>query len=94
MMEKKEVPIKPAGKSAQQFSGFGFLTFVGQQLSGPSGAIIASVIMALMPLMTTCVNWAMNKSKPKLSTFISIFIALSGARDKGKKQVNRQNDHS
>ncbi|MBB6669338.1 DMT family transporter [Cohnella nanjingensis] len=61
------------------FSGFGFLTFVGQKLSGPSGAIIASVIMALMPLMTTCVNWAVHKSKPNLSTFISIFIALSGA---------------
>ncbi|GKS11004.1 transporter [Paenibacillus chitinolyticus] len=61
------------------FSGFGFLTFVGQKLSGPSGAIIASVIMALMPLMTTCVNWALHKSKPNLSTFISIFIALSGA---------------
>ncbi|MFD7523662.1 DMT family transporter [Paenibacillus chitinolyticus] len=61
------------------FSGFGFLTFVGQKLSGPSGAIIASVIMALMPLMTTCVNWALHKSKPNLSTFISIFIALLGA---------------
>ncbi|MFC9778321.1 DMT family transporter [Paenibacillus chitinolyticus] len=61
------------------FSGFGFLTFVGQKLSGPSGAIIASVIMALMPLMTTCVNWALHKSKPNRSAFISIFIALSGA---------------
>ncbi|USB33620.1 DMT family transporter [Paenibacillus sp. YPG26] len=64
---------------AAGFSGFGFLTFVGQQLSGPSGAIIASVIMSLMPIMTMCVNWAMNKSKPKPSIFISIFIALSGA---------------
>ncbi|NEW06751.1 DMT family transporter [Paenibacillus sp. SYP-B3998] len=64
---------------AAGFSGFGFLVFAGQKLSGPSGAIIASVMMALMPLMTVFVNWGVKKVKPTSFNFISILIALTGS---------------
>lgn len=61
------------------FAGFGFLVFLGQQkISGHSGAVTASVIMATMPLMTALLLWATSGRRPSPYTVISLFVALGG----------------
>lgn len=43
------------------FAGFNFLVFLGQKLAGASGAIIASIMMGVQPLIATLFNWILNK---------------------------------
>src|SRR5215467_3885485 len=42
------------------FAGFNFLTFLGQQLAGPTGALSAAIMTATMPLLALPVNWVMR----------------------------------
>lgn len=60
------------------FAGFNFLVFLGQRLAGPSGAIIASIMMGVQPLIATLFNWIINKKSPNKKTILYIFIALLG----------------
>ncbi len=61
------------------FGGFGFLVFLGQQkISGHSGAVTASVIMATMPLMTAILLWVTSGRRPALYTVVSLLVALGG----------------
>src|SRR5436190_1841468 len=39
------------------FAAFGSLVFKGQSMAGQSGAVIASVMMALMPMLSVLFNW-------------------------------------
>ena len=57
------------------FAGYGFLVFLGQKMAGPSGALSASVMMALMPMLSIVINWLFRRIKPfRLSM---LFVAMS-----------------
>lgn len=60
------------------FAGFNFLVFLGQKLAGTSGAIIASIMMGVQPLIATLFNWLLNKKVPNKKTLLYIIIALIG----------------
>ncbi|KAB7707265.1 EamA family transporter [Bacillus aerolatus] len=60
------------------FAGFSFLVFLGQQLAGPSGTVIAAVIMATQPLLGVIVIWITQKTTPKPLTFLFMLTAFVG----------------
>ncbi|MGL5861965.1 MAG: DMT family transporter [Phycicoccus sp.] len=57
------------------FALFQFLVFLGQDLAGPEGALIASIMMATMPLLGFIVNWAVRQVVPPRGALA--FIAMS-----------------
>jgi drug/metabolite transporter (DMT)-like permease len=60
------------------FAGFGFLVFLGQKMAGPSGAVSASVIMALMPLLSVVVNWLCRGIKPLRYSLVFVGMSFAG----------------
>ena len=60
------------------FADFNLLVFLGQHAAGESGSLIASVMMAVQPLIGAVVTWIMYKKTPKRITFISMLIAFVG----------------
>lgn len=60
------------------FAGFSFLVFLGQQLAGNSGSIIASVMMAIQPLLGVLVGWIYRGVKPTIASLISMIVAAIG----------------
>lgn len=60
------------------FTAYNFLVFLGQKLIGDSGAIIGSVLMALIPMVSVLVIWAVKKKKPSAFTMFNIIIAFAG----------------
>ncbi|WP_129044793.1 DMT family transporter [Companilactobacillus metriopterae] len=60
------------------FAGFSFLVFLGQKIAGPSGAIIASVMMAIQPLLGVLVGWVYKGTKPTKVSLISMIVAAIG----------------
>ncbi|GMA70077.1 hypothetical protein GCM10025879_13230 [Leuconostoc litchii] len=60
------------------FAGFSFFVFLGQQTAGQSGSIIASVMMAIQPLLGVLVGWIYRGKKPTTASLISMFIAAIG----------------
>lgn len=61
------------------FTGFGFLVFLGQQMAGPRGALMASIMMATQPMLGLLVNWAVRKVRPPLFSFAFILLSFFGA---------------
>lgn len=61
------------------FTVYNFMIFSGQDLLGASGTIIASIMEALMPMITVVILWYRTKIKPAKHTLISIWIALAGS---------------
>ncbi|MFJ7941883.1 DMT family transporter [Peribacillus sp. NPDC096622] len=77
--------ISPEGKSGKLlffgtmgFAGFNFLVFLGQKLAGPSGAVVASIMMAVQPLLGVMVNWLVKRVKPSGVTLTCMFASLIG----------------
>ncbi|WP_220740612.1 DMT family transporter [Leuconostoc miyukkimchii] len=60
------------------FAGFSFLVFLGQKLAAESGAMIASVMMAIQPLLALLLNWFRKGIKPNKVSFFSMIIAAIG----------------
>ncbi|MBZ6009995.1 DMT family transporter [Leuconostoc gelidum] len=60
------------------FAGFSFLVFLGQKTAGPSGSIIASVMMATQPLLGVLVGWVYRGVKPTIVSLISMIVAAIG----------------
>jgi len=60
------------------FAGFSFLVFLGQKTAGPSGSIIASVMMAIQPLLGVLVGWVYRGVKPTIVSLISMIVAAIG----------------
>ncbi|WP_407350783.1 DMT family transporter [Lactococcus garvieae] len=60
------------------FAGFSFLVFLGQKLAGVSGSIIASVMMAIQPLLAVLVNRVWRGVKPSKVALISMLFAIIG----------------
>jgi drug/metabolite transporter (DMT)-like permease len=60
------------------FAGFGFLVFLGQQMSGPQGALSASIMMATQPMMALLLNWVVRKTTPPKVSFFFILMSFCG----------------
>lgn len=61
------------------FTVYNFMIFSGQDLMGDSGTIIASIMEALMPMISIVILWCKTKIKPAKYTLKSITIAFAGA---------------
>jgi drug/metabolite transporter (DMT)-like permease len=57
------------------FAGFSILGFLGLSQSRPEHA---AIIVALMPLITSLINWAVRGQRPSPLTFGAIVVALAG----------------
>lgn len=60
------------------FCIYNFLVFAGQKMVGESGAILGSVLMALIPFVSVLVLWVYKKNKPTTFTLICIIFAFIG----------------
>jgi drug/metabolite transporter (DMT)-like permease len=60
------------------FTIYNFLVFLGQKIAGPSGAVLASIMMALMPIISVLVMWVYKKSTPSTFTLGCIVVAFLG----------------
>lgn len=60
------------------FAGFNLLVFLGQHIAGKSGSLIASVMMAVQPLIGALLNWLFKKKRPSNVAFITMLIAFVG----------------
>ena len=60
------------------FAGFNLLVFAGQNLAGKSGSVIASVMMAIQPLITALISWLFKGKKLNLVTIFTMFLAFIG----------------
>jgi drug/metabolite transporter (DMT)-like permease len=60
------------------FAGFGFFVFLGQQTAGRSGAVSASVVMALMPLLSVVINWLFRGIKPLKYSLFFVLMSFVG----------------
>lgn len=60
------------------FAGFGFLVFRGQQLAGPDGALTASIMMAIQPMLGLLVNSVVRRMLPPLYSAIFILLSFCG----------------
>ena len=64
--------------STLAFTLYNFLVFLGQKSAGPSGAVLASIMMALMPMTSVLVVWVGKKRTPSSFTLGSIVLAFLG----------------
>ncbi|GAA2137641.1 DMT family transporter [Kitasatospora kazusensis] len=60
------------------FAGFQFLVFLGQKLVGKDGALIASIMMVLQPLLGFLANWVVRKVAPPKGALVFIAMSLVG----------------
>ncbi|MGM8365902.1 DMT family transporter [Virgibacillus sp. W0181] len=60
------------------FVVYNLLIFVGQDLLGEPGVLLASIMEALAPILSVFVLWIIHKNSPKWVTLISIIGAFIG----------------
>lgn len=60
------------------FTVYNLFIFWGQDALGHSGTILASIMEALMPLISVFILWSLKGDRPKVYTMISIAIAFIG----------------
>src|SRR2546425_11739652 len=60
------------------FPVYNFLVFLGQKTAGPSGAVLASIMMALMPITSVLVVWVQKRTTPSNFTLGCIVVAFLG----------------
>lgn len=60
------------------FAGFNSLMFLGQQMDGPSGALVASIMAALMPVVGLLFSWAVYRARPSTASFTFILLSALG----------------
>lgn len=53
-------------------------TFLGQKMIGSEGALAASIIAAMMPMLGLLANWAVGKAKPSIYSFLFMPLSLCG----------------
>lgn len=61
------------------FTLYNFMIFSGQQLMGEAGTIIASIMEALMPMISIVLIWVSTRKSPSAVIWISILTAFAGA---------------
>src|SRR5699024_8080007 len=60
------------------FVFYNLLIFVGQDMIGDDGVLIASIMEGAAPIISIIVMWAAYKSRPSLFTFLTIIGAFIG----------------
>src|SRR5690625_4220949 len=60
------------------FVFYNLLIFVGQDMIGDDGVLIASIMEGAAPIISIIVMWIAYKHKPSLFTFITIIVAFIG----------------
>jgi drug/metabolite transporter (DMT)-like permease len=60
------------------FAGFQFLVFLGQKMLGATGALIASIMMATMPMLSYLVNWVVRKVAPPAVSLAFVVLSFAG----------------
>ncbi|MCS7459131.1 DMT family transporter [Paenibacillus doosanensis] len=60
------------------FTVYNLLIFWGQNQLGTSGVILASVMEALMPILSVLVLWIYKQRRPEAPTILCIVVALIG----------------
>ena len=81
---KKAFYLEGKGKSlvflgTMAFTIYNLLVFLGQMQMGKSGVMVASIMEALMPMISICILWGYKHIKPKKYMITSMLIALVGA---------------
>lgn len=81
---KKSFRLEGKGKlliffGMMAFTVYNVLIFLGQMLMGKSGVMAASIMEALMPMISICILWGYKHVKPKKYMLISMVIAFVGA---------------
>ncbi|MCM3181249.1 DMT family transporter [Cytobacillus horneckiae] len=61
------------------FTVYNVLIFLGQMLMGKSGVMVASIMEALMPMISIGILWGYKQVKPKKYMIISMILAFIGA---------------
>src|SRR5690625_5767663 len=64
--------------SIMGFVFYNLLIFVGQDMIGDDGVLIASIMEGAAPIISIIVMWIAYKHKPSLFTFITIIVAFIG----------------
>ena len=60
------------------FCGFGSFVFLGQQLAGPDGALVASIMMATQPMMGLLLSSWLRRSPPPVLSLLFVATSFSG----------------
>lgn len=81
---KKAFQLEGKGKlliffGVMAFTVYNVLVFLGQMLMGKSGVMVASIMEALMPMISIAILWGYKNVKPKKYMMISMVIAFVGA---------------
>ncbi|WP_203247343.1 DMT family transporter [Sporosarcina beigongshangi] len=61
------------------FTVYNLLIFWGQDLLGNPGTMVASIMEALMPMISIVIVWALVKQRPHAITIFCVFIGFVGA---------------
>lgn len=76
-LNRKEFP-KILFLGTMAFCAYNFLVFAGQQIAGTQGTILASLLMALIPMVSILVLWITKKEFPGWRTLFLVSISLVG----------------
>lgn len=81
---KKAFRLEGKGKllvffGTMAFTVYNVLVFLGQMLMGKSGVMVASIMEALMPMISIGILWGYKHIKPKRYMITSMIIAFIGA---------------
>ncbi|EON72126.1 hypothetical protein H131_12608 [Lysinibacillus sphaericus OT4b.31] len=81
---KKAFQLEGKGKlliffGVMAFTVYNVLVFLGQMLMGKSGVMVASIMEALMPMISIAILWGFKNVKPKKYMIVSMTIAFVGA---------------
>ncbi|QDQ02586.1 DMT family transporter [Lysinibacillus fusiformis] len=81
---KKAFQLEGKGKlliffGIMAFTVYNVLVFLGQMLLGKSGVMVASIMEALMPMISIAILWGYKNVKPKKYMIVSMIIAFVGA---------------
>ncbi|OXS75970.1 EamA family transporter [Lysinibacillus sp. KCTC 33748] len=81
---KKAFRLEGKGKllvffGTMAFTVYNVLVFLGQMLMGKSGVMVASIMEALMPMISIAILWGYKHVKPKKYMINSMIIAFVGA---------------
>lgn len=60
------------------FTVYNFGIFLGQDMLGTSGIIIASIMEALMPMLTVVFMWLYKNVRPSRFTLVTVSVAFTG----------------
>lgn len=76
MAKKQILPTAVMGTLA--FCIYNFLVFAGQKMAGTSGTILASLLMALIPMVSILMVWLIDQKRPSGLTLFFVGTSLLG----------------